>query len=200
MKYWINLKPNEEKIIAIANGIFYTSSPSENQTNQFKAELQRGIIPERLTGTPFNQIKTIDFEDSRSKIILHCANDSQEILVSDKRIRSEIKGALENITPKYLSRETFTKSKLQISTKPLIGIFVVSALTFWIHGIAVDIQTGAKYTSEDAFGNLFLGLAEMGGTAGVLGIGAFVISVISYKLYTNLKEPLVVEQFKYTVK
>lgn len=197
MKYWINLKPSEEKIIAIANNVFYTSSPSENQTNQFKAELQRGIIPEKLTGTPFNQIKTIDFEDSRNKIILYYGKDNQEVFVSDKRIRAEIKEALENIAPQYLSRETFTKSKLQISTKPLIGIFVVSALTFWIHGIAVDIQSGAEYTSEGAFGNLFLGLAEIGGTLGVIAIGAFVILVILYKLYTNIKEPLVVERFVY---
>lgn len=198
MKYWINLQKGEDKVIGINKEVFYFSSPNETQLNEFKYDLQMGKIPRHLTGTPFSLIRCIDFEEGSSKIVLYYnRKDDQKLFISDEKIRSELKDALEKIGPTYQARTIFTKSKIELSFRPLMGMLITSLLTYYIYTIAIDLEMGYTYTANGGLSNLYIGLAETAGKYGVLAIGSVVLLLLSFVLYKKLKTPVIIEQFLY---
>jgi hypothetical protein len=197
MKYWINNKQKQDKIIAITEKVIYTSSPSESDFIEFRKELQLGKLPKRLSGIKFSRIRKIEFEDEKPKFEIHYdKKDILDIQVSNPQVKEEIKATLEKVGPQVLERTTSKRSLFEKGYKNLVGILITSFITYYAFDIALNLKQGWEYETA-GLGGILVGIAEITGELGVLTIGGIILTIIIINLVSKIKNNALVDRFKY---
>ncbi len=178
MKYWINTKGND-KLIAIDEEVIYSRNPSKGKLLEFEYELKKGIIPQKMTGTPINYIKKIIANDS-SNIIKIYHGEKNETEIDARKHKLEIINYLKENDKRKPTYSEYPEKWYRAITKPLIALAIIIFVMYSLYDIAYYLELGYEYEVEVRgipIGGLMLLAAEFLGTLRVIVLGA-ILSLI----------------------
>lgn len=128
MKYWTE----RNQIILIKDDNLLFGNYSQNEINEFKDQLDKGVTPNQLTGIPLNYIKDIQLDDRKKKIEIELGKGSfEKISIESKQLRNTVFDYIkDNFKVFSLTRPSSTRIWKSYGLKILlVAMFTIPLLT-----------------------------------------------------------------------
>lgn len=191
MQYWICKKGND-KLIVIDEEVIYNNNPSESKLVEYKRQLQKNKIPEKLTGTPIRYIRKIRTTDTSNTIKIFSGENNETEIDAREHKLAILNYLKENDKrrPQYLE---YPEAWYSVLKKPIITLLVIIGLTYYLYDLAYFMELGFEYELTGrrsrgiAIGGILLSIAETLGTAGVIVLGSVLGSITAWLAWRNYR-------------
>jgi hypothetical protein len=178
MKYWTE----ENQIIILTDDNLLFGNYSTEDIRDFEGQLNKGVIPNQITGIPLQYIKDIQTNERTKKIEFELGKGSTEKLeFSSKKLRDTIFDYIKNKLALTVTTPSSTKIWRRFWKTTLLIIFLTTA-------IMTLGQTSGYNPGTKAIAAIINWLTETFDNSTILTIGALLIIWRTSVLILDLKE------------
>ena len=196
MKYWISQTGNN-KLIIITDDIIYNRNPNKKKLLEYETQLKNGEIPQKLTGTPFRYIKSIE-TDNQTDTITIAYGQENELKLDVKENKYDIMEYLRQDTVNQPTFSALPKRAMEKISQPILFLLGVFAATYFLYDIAYYTELGYTYEVEaGAISGLLIGIAQIAGVKGLLFIAASLTLLTLKTIWSRLKTKTIITKLVY---
>jgi len=190
----IALDEKNRKVFGFSDEQIIISSKNHDSFESLQASAEKSGMLESVVVVPMSSVKEVFYNEKKDTFTLKYEKKGK---VKKTEISLDDSDARVPLVDEIASLKQFNKSVTEESkTKPLLmnllGVGLISLLTFGFRSVAVDAQNGEHYVAtgrRSGIKQLVANAAEALGPTGVTALGAIALLIMLYVTYNRYVNP-----------